>query len=183
MAANRVPEAEEALKHLPAERWNPAQAAKLLAWFAARSGAPAAEQKALERLLNADPTDIAARDRLIDLLVKNGQTDLAARERSSKDKIAGLQARYQTLFARNQPRRDAMEMGCLAEQLGRRFEAKAFLSIALALAPQRTDLKRELARLIASASKLAGPGPTLAERLAPELDEIRSESTCKTAKP
>jgi enediyne biosynthesis protein E4 len=183
MATNRVPEAEEALKHLPADRWNPAQAAKLLAWFAARSAAPAAEQKALGHVLARDPSDFGARERLIDLLVKNGQLDRAAHERRSKDEIGRLQARYQTLFVRNQPRRDAAEMGRLAEQLGRWFEAKAFLSVALALAPQRTDLKRELARIESNAATLAGSGSTLAERLAPELAEIRSESTCKTAKP
>jgi enediyne biosynthesis protein E4 len=180
VATNRVPEAEEALTHLPPDGWNPAQAAKLLAWFAARLGAPAAEQKALERLLAVDPTDFAGRDRLIDLLVKKGQTDAAKRERLSKNQVASLQARYRTLFNRNQPRRDAVEMGHLAQKLGRTFEARAFLSLALAFAPQHADLKRELSRIKSSA---VAPARTLAEWLAPELTEIRSESKCNNAKP
>jgi hypothetical protein len=57
------------------------------------------------------------------------------------------QARYRELFARNQPARDAAEMARLAEQLGHRFEAIAFLTAALGEEPGRVDLRTSLKRL------------------------------------
>ena len=41
-------------------------------------------------------------------------------------------------------------MARLAEQLGREFEARAFLTLAVAENPDREDLRRELGRLIQS---------------------------------
>jgi tetratricopeptide (TPR) repeat protein len=147
VATHRVAVAREALKHLPAAESNPAQVEKLAAWFAAQRGDDETERKSLEHLIAADPTDFAALDRLVELHLKNGQSDVAAALRRQKDKIAGLQARYDKLFKRHQPRRDAAEMARIAEQLGRRFEARAFLTIALGASPDRADLRRDLARL------------------------------------
>ena len=134
LATRRVGVVREALKHLPAAESSSAEVEKLAAWFAAQRGDVEAERASLERLIAADPTDFAAIDRLIELREKNGQPDVAVRLRHRKDEIAQLQARYEKLFKRHQPRRDAAEMARLAEQLGRRFEAKAFLNIALARA-------------------------------------------------
>ncbi len=64
VASNRVAEAREALKHLPAEVSTPAQIHKLAAWFAARRGDVESERRALERLIVADPADFIALDRL-----------------------------------------------------------------------------------------------------------------------
>ena len=44
--------------------------------------------------------------------------------------------------------RDAEEMAHLAEQLGRGFEARVFLTLAISDEPEREDLRRELARPI-----------------------------------
>jgi tetratricopeptide (TPR) repeat protein len=150
VATNRVPLAQQALKHLPEAELGSAQIERLAAWFAAQHGDDEAERRNLERLIAVDPTDFTAHDRLIELLVKSGRIDLAAEQRRRKDDIAQLQARYRKLFTRNQPRRDALEMGRLAEQLGRRFEAKAFLTIALASTPDRADIRRDLVRLAQS---------------------------------
>jgi enediyne biosynthesis protein E4 len=152
VATNQVPAAQEALKHLPAGESSPAEVEKLAAWFAAQEGDLEAARKALERLIAAEPTDLGARDRLIELFVKSGRMDLAALERRRKDEIGQVQARYRTLFARNQPRRDAAELGRLALELGQRFEAKAWLTIALARTPDRADIRRDLARLAGSDS-------------------------------
>ena len=45
-----------------------------------------------------------------------------------KAEIDRLRARYEKLYDRNQPIRDAEEMARLAEQLGRQFEARVFLT-------------------------------------------------------
>jgi thioredoxin-like negative regulator of GroEL len=171
VATQHVGVAREALKHLPAAESNPAQVEKLAAWFAAQRSDDEAERNSLERLIVADPTDIAALDRLVDLHLKNGQSDLAAALHHRKDEIARLQARYAKLVKRHQPRRDAAEMARVAEQLGYRFEAKAFLTIALAARPDRDDFRRDLARLARSNEMPAGPARTLDDLLAPQLDD------------
>ena len=161
VATNRVPLAQQALKHLSEVELGSAQIERLAAWFAAQHGDDEAERRNLERLIAVDPTDFTALDRLIELLVKSGRIDLAAEQRRRKNDIAQLQARYRKLFTRNQPRRDAAEMGRLAEQLGRRFEAKAFLTIALASTPDRADIQRDLVRLAKSANSLVESAATL----------------------
>jgi tetratricopeptide (TPR) repeat protein len=173
VAANRVAEAREALKHLPAEGSTPAQVHKLAAWFAARRSDVESECRELERLIAADPADFAALDRLAELALKNGQPDRAARLPREKTEIERRIARYQQLHVRHQPRRDAAEMARLAEQLGQRFEAKAFLTLAVANDPDRDDLRRDLDRLNQRADTIEGPGRTLANLLAPELDDVR----------
>lgn len=167
---------QEALKHLPAAGSTPAEIENLTAWFAAQRGDDEAEQQSLERLIAIDPSDFAALDRLIALRVKNGQPDIAVGLRRRKDEITRLQSRYGKLFKRHQPRRDAAEMARLAEQLGRRFEARAFLTIALVTARDSTSIQRDLARLIDPVISSAG---TLDERLSPQLDR----KTLKADKP
>jgi enediyne biosynthesis protein E4 len=171
MATRRVAVARECLKHLPATQSSSPEVERLAAWFAAQHGDDVAERTSLERLIAADPTDFAALDRLIELRVKNGQRDIAAGIRRRKDEVTRLIARYRQLFKRHQPRRDAAEMARLAEQLGRRFEAKAFLTIALASARDTAGIRRDLARLAQSTDTFAGSARTLEELLAPQLDD------------
>jgi tetratricopeptide (TPR) repeat protein len=171
VAANRVAEARKALKHLPAEVSTPAQIHKLAAWFAAQRGDVESERRALERLIAADPADFVALDRLAELAVKNGQPDRAAGLRRERAESERRIARYQHLHMRHQPSRDAAEMARLAEQLGQRFEARAFLTLAVANDPNRDDLRRDLDRLNQRAETIEGPGRTLADLLAPELGE------------
>jgi len=183
VATNRVAEAKEALKHLPAEVSTPAQIHKLAAWFAAQRGDFESERRALERLIAADPADIVALDRLAELAVKNGQPNRAAGLRREKTEIERLTARYQRLHVRHQPSRGAAEMARLAEQLGQRFEAKAFLTLAVAIDPDRDDLRRDLDRLNQRADTIEGPGRTLADLLAPELGEDQEPSAQLTPGP
>jgi len=169
MATGRVAEAQSATEHLPAADWAPAQVQKLAAWFAAERGDAASERTLLQRLITADPTDFTALDRLVELAVKDGQPDRAVELRRKKTEIDRLKARYQKLYERYQPRRDAAEMARLAEQLGRRFEARAFLTVAVAVDPDRTDLRSDLSRL-EQKSAINEPGRTLAGLLDSELD-------------
>jgi enediyne biosynthesis protein E4 len=171
VATNRAAAAREALKHLPAAGWNASAIERLTAWFAAHRGDDEAERASLARLIAADPCDFAALDRLIALRVKSGQADAAAALRHQRDEVARLQARYDKLFKRHQPRRDAAEMGRLAGQLGRRFEASAFLTIALASNRNTPAIRNDLARLEQSSEKSASSARTLEEQLWPQLND------------
>ncbi|MFI5454438.1 MAG: tetratricopeptide repeat protein [Isosphaerales bacterium] len=183
MATGRVAEARLAMKHLPAAESTPAQVQKLAAWFAAQRGDAASERRSLERLITVDPTDFTALDRLAELAVKDDQPDRAVELRRKKTEIDRLEARYQELYGRYQPRRDAAEMARLAEQLGRRFEARAFLTVPALIVPERDDRRRDLARLNLRTDAIEEPGRTLADVLAPELGDDRNPAGQSTPEP
>ncbi len=149
LATHRVTEAMAAMKHLPAEESSPAQIHRLAAWLAARRGDIAWEHDELEALVAADPEDFQAREQL----AKQAAPGRAAARQHQKAEIEQLQARYRELYTRNQPSRDGEEMAQLAERLGRRFEARVFLTAAVADQPDRTDLRDHLARLDREAGK------------------------------
>ena len=67
-------------------------------------------------------------------------------------------------------------MAHLAEQLGRGFEAKVFLNWAIAMSPERDDLRNDLDRVSRRAQAGKRPGRTLAAVLA---DEFAAESSSK----
>ena len=120
----------------------------------------------LARLLEADPTDFPALDRLTAMAVQAGQADRAESLGHKKAGLQQFQDRYQLLYHRNQPARDAAEMGRLAMRLGQRFEARAFLTMALIDDSRRGDLRSELAQLKPMERETTRPGQTLADSLA-----------------
>jgi hypothetical protein len=68
-------------------------------------------------------------------------------------------------------------MAGLAEQLGRPFEAKALLVIAIANEIEPDPLRERLRRLDAEAAAFPSPPLTLAEALASELDTAKAAVT------
>jgi len=172
VAVGRVAEAREAMEHLPAAEFTPAQVEKLAARIAAQCGNAAKERLALERVIAADPADFTALARLAELAVKDGRPDRAALLHHKRTEIERLKARYRKLYERYQPQRDAAEMARLAEQLGRLFEARAFLTVALAVDQDRVDLQSDLARLDRNAGPVDHSGRPLVERFAAELDDL-----------
>jgi enediyne biosynthesis protein E4 len=169
MATGRLAEAREALDHLPAAESDAAEIHRLAAWFAARRGDVAAETRGLEQLVEADPADGAAFDRLAELAVREGKPDRAAELRRRKTDVDQLKGEYQQLLLRDQPLRDASRMAVLAEKLGHRFEAKVFANVALAADPSRDDLKAALGRLETRPTPAAARGKTLAAELGEPL--------------
>jgi enediyne biosynthesis protein E4 len=147
IASSRLEEALDAMRHVPADGEPPARARRRAAWLAARRGDREAERGALESVIIDDPADFAAYDRLIELAIEDKQPAVADDLRRKKSEIQRLEARYQELYRRNQPTRDAEEMAHLAKQLGRWFEARAFLTVATAMDPDREDLRTDLARI------------------------------------
>jgi len=168
MATKQVAAVLQALEHLPADESAPAQVPKLAAWIARQRGDFGSERRVLERLIAADPADLSTLTRLAELAEKAGQPERAAELQKQKSGIERLKARYQKLYDRNQPIRDAVEMAGLATKLGLGFEARAFLTIAVADDPSRRDLRDDLRRLSRSPEASATPARTLAQALAAE---------------
>jgi thioredoxin-like negative regulator of GroEL len=157
MATNRIDVVTQALTHIPAAHTDPAPSHRLSVWLAFHRGDIDTERRELELLVAADPTDFAALGRLAGLAGNEGKPARAADLSRVKAEIDRLLARYRDLHGRQQPFRDAPELARLAEQLGRRFEARAFLTIALSEDPARTDLRRNLERLSKKPAAAADP--------------------------
>ena len=119
------------MTHIPALESKPPLLHRLNAWIAAQQGDVAAELRELELLVDADPADTTALDRLAVLTQTAGQTALAVELRRKKEDVDRWRTRYLKLHDRKQPIRDAVELARLAEQLGRRFEARVFRAIAI----------------------------------------------------
>jgi enediyne biosynthesis protein E4 len=177
MATSRVAEVREALKHVPAAESTPAQVDRLAAWLAAHRGDAESERRALERLVAHAPADFSAWDRLAELASRTGRPEQAAAIHRRKAELDQARDRYQKRYQRNQPLRDAEELARLAEQLGRRFEARVFLTLAIEVEPNRVDLREELARLAHPDAVEATPGRTLADVLAADLDAGAGSAT------
>ena len=169
LATHRLADVRQALGHLPAEDSTPAQVQRLTAWLAARRGDLDAERQALESLIAVNPADFTTFDRLVIIAEKEGKPDRADELRRKKIEVGQLQARYEKLYRRNQTIRDAREMASLAEQLGRQFEAKVFLTIAVATGPDHHHLRDQLVRASQDVRTIESPGGNLADLLAKEL--------------
>jgi enediyne biosynthesis protein E4 len=149
----------------------------LTAWLAAHCGDVEKQRRALERLIAVNPADLSAIDRLVAIAHEEGKADRALELRRMKTEVDRLEARYGKLYKRNQTIRDAAEMARLAEQLGQPFEAKVFLTIAIATGPKHSHLRDQLVRASQNVSKTQSPGGNLAGLLAHELDAADRTTT------
>jgi tetratricopeptide (TPR) repeat protein len=147
IGANRPEAVHQALSHLPGSLSAPAEVNRVQAWLAASRGDLAAERQALDQLVATDPADIVALRRLAKLALRDGDLMRAAEMERRQAAIARLSERFHHLYDRNQPIRDAVEMGQLAEKLGHMFVAKVFLTVAAAESLRREDAKRSLQSL------------------------------------
>ena len=175
MASKQVDVVRQAFAHIPAADSTPAQLHRVSAWLFSHQGDMASERLELERLVAVDPGDLTALDRLIRLAEHDRQPDRAAQLCREKTAIEGVRARYEKLYDRKQPIRHAVEMASLAERLGRTFEARAFLTLAIAEDPEREGPRRDLARLLHSPPAIAAHAQTLAEALAHALGDVKNE--------
>jgi enediyne biosynthesis protein E4 len=169
IAMNKTDKVKQAMKHIPAAEASSAQIHRLCAWLCERGGDLGLESQQLQRLVAADPGDLTALDRLAELAEREGQPTLVGDLRRTKSTIERLRARYEKLFDRNQPVRDAEEMAQLAEELGRTFEARAFLSVEISEDPDRNDLHERLLKLNHNSPPVTRRPGTLADAVALEL--------------
>jgi tetratricopeptide (TPR) repeat protein len=174
LATNRLDVVQQALKRLPAVEASLAEIDRLKVWIAANRRDVAAECRALERLLEDDPADRNALDRLAQLAEQGGRSAQALEIRRRRAEVDRLRDRYEKLYRRTQPIRDSVEMAYLADRLGRRFEARAFLTLAVWAEPAREDLRRDLARLDPIRAKGTQQGRSLAEVLSDDRVEDRN---------
>ena len=137
MATNRVDAVNEAVAHLPELASSSTRFHQVQAWLAFHRGDSAAERQHLESLIAADPANIEALGRLAELAEKAGQPERAREYQRQRAEIERSLVRYRQLHKRRQPIRHAAELARLAQRLGRRFEAQAFLTIATANAARR----------------------------------------------
>jgi enediyne biosynthesis protein E4 len=144
MATDRIDAVERAMTHLPDDVSLSAARHRINAWLAGHRGDFAKERSELELLIASDPGDLSAFDRLIDLHKKGSQPALAADAFRKRNTVRELLGRYMMLHGRKQPIRDAEELARIAEQLGRGFEARGFLTIAAFQEPRRKDLREKL---------------------------------------
>jgi len=164
----RLDDARDALKHLPAGSTTPAEIHRLLAWLMAACGDIERERRELAAVVAESPEHFEAMARLERL--KRGEStgtidvDWARR----RAQIERDQSRYRDLYRRNQPSRDAEEMASLAERLGHHFEAIVFLTAALADEPDRSDLRAVLYRLDEAAREPEVAGRSLFDKLVTE---------------
>ena len=143
MATHRIEDVGKAATHLPdARSMTPAERHRLAAWLASDRGDKEAERRELERLSRSSQpiwrlsTAWPISRRRIGR--RPGPPSFAAR---GVTRPASCSVR-ETPRAEAAPR-DAIEMAGLAEKLGRRFEARAFLILAISEDPERLGPARQ----------------------------------------
>ncbi|MDR3637913.1 MAG: FG-GAP-like repeat-containing protein [Isosphaeraceae bacterium] len=147
VAADRFQDAAGTLAHLPADRFDPAAVAKLHVWFAARRNDPVAERASLERLVELNPGDTSALERLAVLAAGSGRADQAAQFRARKTEADHATDRYGRLIGTSGPITDFAELARLAESLGRWFDAHAWWTLLLLRNPDEPGARLSLNRL------------------------------------
>jgi hypothetical protein len=154
------------MRHLPADEFDPAEVRRLAAWLTGREGDTASELRELERLFANNSAGSSDLDRLAEMAAQQGQPARAAEYRNKKTENDRLDARYQKLHQRNQPLRDSAEMASLAERLGLWFEARAFATVAVAVDPERQELRSQLVRIEEQLADHGRAGHNLADLVA-----------------
>src|SRR5207237_6353563 len=118
LATEQSDAVRHALAHLPAERFPSSRGEALRAWLAARRGDAATEQRALEQVVQAEPGDCAAWERLAVLATQAGRVEDACQLRRRKAAMDQARQRYKDLYHQNRFADDAPELARLAETLG-----------------------------------------------------------------
>jgi tetratricopeptide (TPR) repeat protein len=174
MAADRLAEAVEALRHLPADQLTPEGRLSTRAWVAARVGDARAEQDALTRWFTRAPGELGAVARLIALKARSGPPEEAAVLRRRKSELDRASDDYRDALAEKAPTWHFVELGRLAETLGRWFEARGWWTLALGESPGLEEARAALDRIdrteraLATADRAdaASRSGTMAEALA-----------------
>ncbi len=169
LATEQDASVRRAMAHLPAQRFSRGGLEVIRAWLASRRHDPVGEHSALERLLQSEPGQCTAIERLAVLAAQGNQVEQAGQLRRRKSEMDQIRQRYEDLYNQNQFAADAPELARLAETLGRRFEAIGFLTWITQHSPGDLTARTTLTRLQGEELGQAATGQTLAELLAPDL--------------
>jgi enediyne biosynthesis protein E4 len=158
-----------ALAHLPVERFSHSGVEALRAWLASRRHDTETEQRALEQLVQNEPGQCAALERLAVMATQAGRVEQTNELRRRKSTMGQVRQRYVDLYNQNRFADDAPELARLAETLGRRFEAIGFLTWITQLDPDDHDALTALNRLQGEEAGPGARGQTLGHLLAADL--------------
>ena len=123
-AVGDVPDALDALRHLPADAISGTDALELRAWLASRTGDRDTERQALARILDRHPGHPAALERLAELAARSGDEAEATRLRRLKAEVDRNRDRYRVLLLTlSDLAAEADTLAKLSEAIGRRFDA------------------------------------------------------------
>jgi tetratricopeptide (TPR) repeat protein len=150
LAAGHAQEARRALSKVPADRLTVPEQWSLRAELAAQRNDPDGERLALEQLIEVEPGHTRALDRLAALALQRGQADRAAALRRRQEEALRDKERYRWLLVEDRapvPRDELHERARLAERLGRWFEARGWLTLALERDPGDRSARASLDRL------------------------------------
>jgi tetratricopeptide (TPR) repeat protein len=164
-ASSRPSEVWQALTHLSADRLTAAEVEALRAWLAATRGDAHGERDALERLVELEPANISALERLAVLAIGVGDTERGDRFRRRKAELDHSQDRFERLFKEDSLATLTAEMARLAETLGYTFEAGALWTLAAWRSPTDHEASAALARLERASVESAKSRRSLAELL------------------
>jgi enediyne biosynthesis protein E4 len=183
LATENVAAVAKALAHLPTERFSSSRVSSLRAWLAARRGDAKSEELALEQLVQDEPGDCVALERLAELAAEGGQREHSRELRHRKALMDQARQRYKVLYYQNQFAADAAELARLAETLGRRFEAIGFLTWISAHDPSDQGAPSSLARLQGATDRAPTSGQTLGQVLAADLAATADRTSDRSAPP
>jgi predicted Zn-dependent protease len=112
------------LRGLPSDTLEPDEVFRLRVWFAERSGDASSEKKALLDLLQVEPDDSRALERLSELEFRAGETASAGRLRARKAELDRAKVEYEEVLFLPDAQAQAERLACLAETLERNLEAR-----------------------------------------------------------
>jgi enediyne biosynthesis protein E4 len=125
-AAGDFAAAWQALEHLPSGSVPEIELARIRAWLARSPGTGSSERDALLALIQQDPGDTAALDRLAALAATAGDNQEMARIRAKRAVVTAARERYRALLGEDAIIGDSGELAQLASILGRRVEARGW---------------------------------------------------------
>ncbi len=130
LASENVELAWKALAKLPAGELTSVELLDLRIWLSSQAKNQEEEKKALSALLEEEPGHTKTLERLATLAWNASQHDEATRLNRRKAEVNEIKDRYRSLTSRDDRLKYAGELAKLANQLGRRLEAKGWTDLA-----------------------------------------------------
>jgi tetratricopeptide (TPR) repeat protein len=149
-AADRPEAALEALRTLNSDDLRADEQLRWRSWFSGRLGDAEGEARTLRAWLDIEPNEPQALERLAELEARAGRSALAAEllvRKAQVDQALDRYGRRMTGAERIKAAADRLDMARLAEASGRRFEARAWLTLARRAEPGLAGIAPLLDRL------------------------------------